>query len=138
MMEGQMTKQSVLSRPAVDDPSVRNGAATQMIPTKIDTEARSALGILCRPDIIQMQPNIFAAQFDLMKIVPARFILENALETGLLKEGGLVVESSSGTFALGLAIVCANLGLRLSLVTGQLEEALEWRLSDLCATKQNL
>ncbi len=85
-----------------------------------------------------MQPNLFAAQFDLMKIVPARFILENALATGLLKEGGLVVESSSGTFALGLAIVCANLGLRLSLVTGQLEESLEWRLRHLGASIEKI
>ncbi len=99
----------------------------------MSNEGRSALDSLCQPKIIQMRPNLFAAQFDLMKIVPARFILENALETGALKAGGLVVESSSGTFALGLAIVCANLGLRLSLVTGQLEESLEWRLRDLGA-----
>lgn len=125
-----MTKLSVLSRPTVDEPSVGTRAATSMM----QMEARSALDGLCRPDLIQLQPNLFALQFDLMKIVPARFILENALETGLLKAGGLVVESSSGTFALGLAIVCANLGLRLSLVTGQLEEALEWRLRQLGAS----
>ncbi len=125
-----MTIQSILSRPVVADPHVRNGATTQML----RNEAQSALDSLCQPAIIQMQPNLVAAQFDLMKIVPARFILENALETGALKEGGLVVESSSGTFALGLAIVCANLGLRLSLVTGQLEESLEWRLRHLGAS----
>lgn len=125
-----MTIQNILSHPAIDALGVRNGAATPLM----NTEARSALDGLCRPDIIQLQPNLVAAQFDLMKIVPARFILENALETGLLKKGGLVVESSSGTFALGLAIVCANLGLRLSLVTGQLEEALEWRLRHLGAS----
>lgn len=125
-----MTIQNILPQPAVGDPGVRNGAATPLM----STEARSALDGLCRPDIIQLQPNLVAAQFDLMKIVPARFILENALETGLLQEGGLVVESSSGTFALGLAIVCANLGLRLSLVTGQLEESVEWRLRHLGAS----
>src|SRR5215210_1761010 len=99
-----------------------------------NTEWRSALDNLCRPSLVQMQEHLFALQFDLMKIVPARFILETALKTGELKEGGLVVESSSGTFALGLAIVCANLGLRLSLVTGQLEESLEWRLRHLGAS----
>lgn len=87
---------------------------------------------------MQMQANLFALQFDLMKIVPARFILETALKTGELKEGGLVVESSSGTFALGLAIVCANLGLRLSLVTGQLEESVEWRLRHLGASIEKI
>ena len=88
---------------------------------------------LCWPALIRLQPNMFALQFDLMKIVPARFILETALKTGELQPGGLVVESSSGTFALGLAIVCATLGLRLSLVTGPLEKSVEWRLRHLGA-----
>jgi cysteine synthase len=98
----------------------------------------SALDNLCRPSFVEMQPNLFALQFDLMKIVPARFILETALKNGELQPGGLVVESSSGTFALGLAIVCANLGLRLSLVTGQLEESLEWRLRHLGASIEKI
>ena len=124
-----MTTQSVLSRPAVN-----NGTTTQFR----NSEGLSALDNLCRPALVQMQSNLFALQFDLMKIVPARFILETALKTGELKEGGLVVESSSGTFALGLAIVCANLGLRLSLVTGQLEETLEWRLRHLGASIEKI
>jgi S-sulfo-L-cysteine synthase (3-phospho-L-serine-dependent) len=94
----------------------------------------SALDSLCNPALIQMQPNLFAAKFDLMKIVPARYILETALKNGELQPGGLVVESSSGTFALGLAMVCANLGLRLSLVTGPLEDSVKWRLEHLGAT----
>ncbi len=93
----------------------------------------SALDNLCKPSLIQMQPHLFAVKFDLMKIVPARFITENALKTGALKLGGLVVESSSGTFALGLAIVCANLDLKLSLVTGPLEMSVQWRLEHLGA-----
>ncbi len=96
-------------------------------------DVSSALDKLCAPALLQMRPDIYALQFDLMKIVPARHILQRALESGALAPGGLVVESSSGTFALGLAIVCANLGLRLSLVTGQLEESLEWRLRHLGA-----
>lgn len=97
-------------------------------------EGVSALDSLCRPSLIELQSNLFALQFDLMKIVPARFILETAMKTGQLEKGGLVVESSSGTFALGLAIVCANHGLRLSLVTGPLEKSVEWRLRHLGAT----
>ena len=93
----------------------------------------SALDSLCRPSLIQMEQNIFAAKFDLMKIVPARYILETALANGDLQLGGLVVESSSGTFALGLAQVCVNLGLRLSLVTGPLEDSVKWRLEHLGA-----
>lgn len=95
--------------------------------------SQAALDKLCEPSLVQLEPNLHALQFDLMKIVPARFILETAVRTGALQKGGLVIESSSGTFALGLAIVCANLGLRLSLVTGQLEESVEWRLRHLGA-----
>lgn len=94
----------------------------------------SALDTLCRPDLVQLRPNLIAVRFDLMKIVPARFILEDALRSGALAPGGLVVESSSGTFALGLALCCVNLGLRLHLVTGPMEAALRWRLEHLGAT----
>ncbi|MCI5150775.1 MAG: pyridoxal-phosphate dependent enzyme, partial [Candidatus Electrothrix sp. MAN1_4] len=93
----------------------------------------SALDHLCSPSIIRMQQNLFAEKYDLMKIVPARFIIKQALETGALKKNGLVIESSSGTFAMGLALVCANLGLRLSLVTGPLEASVRWRLEHLGA-----
>ncbi len=123
-----MTNQSASSRSAIQ---------TETTPFQNIT-SRSALDDLCRPSLVQMQSNLFALQFDLMKIVPARFILETALKTGELQPGGLVVESSSGTFALGLAIVCANLGLRLSLVTGQLEKSLEWRLRHLGASIEKI
>lgn len=119
-----MTTQRAMSRPAGDDHD--------------KNDRRSVLDNLCRPSFVQMQPNLFALQFDLMKIVPARFILETALKTGELRPGGLVVESSSGTFALGLAIVCANLGLHLSLVTGPLEESVEWRLRHLGASIETI
>ncbi len=131
-MERQSGLGSVAFPADIDEP--RDGAAS----LAMGTDVQSALGSLCTPSLIRMQPDIFALQFDLMKIVPARFILENALATGELKKGGLVVESSSGTFALGLAIVCANLDLRLSLVTGQLEESLEWRLRHLGASIEKM
>ncbi len=129
-----MTIQNVLSRPGTDDAFTGNPAVTQ----RMSNQPQTALESLCAPSLIRMQQSLFALQFDLMKIVPARFILEAAMERGVLKPGGLVVESSSGTFALGLAIVCANLGLRLSLVTGQLEESLEWRLRHLGASIEKI
>ena len=101
--------------------------------TKPELPMGSALDHLCDPALIQLQPQLYAVKFDLMKIVPARYILETALANGDLQPGGLVVESSSGTFALGLALVCANIGLRLSLVTGPLEPSVRWRLEHLGA-----
>lgn len=93
----------------------------------------SPLDHLCRPSLLRLRPNLFAAKFDLMKIVPARYIVEQALESGRLEPGGLVVESSSGTFALGLAQTCVALGLKLTLKTGPIEPIVEWRLRHLGA-----
>ena len=101
-------------------------------------DSRSPLDVLCQPALVEFAPNLIAVKFDLMKIVPARYILEDALARGVLQKGGLVLESSSGTFALGLALVCANIGLRLSLVTGPLEPALRWRLLHLGATIESV
>ncbi len=44
---------------------------------------------------------------------PAREILTQALASGRLRPGGLVVEPTSGNTGIGLALVCAALGLRL-------------------------
>jgi cysteine synthase A len=48
-----------------------------------------------------------------MKDRSAAAILQAAMEEGHLAPGGLVLESSSGNFAIGLAQACAYLGLRL-------------------------
>src|SRR5260370_1342699 len=43
---------------------------------------------------------------------PALSILADAMQTGKVRQGTVVVESSSGNFAIGLAQVCAYYGLR--------------------------
>jgi len=57
---------------------------------------------------------------------PALHILDQALESGALRPGGTVIESSSGNMAIGLAQVCLYRGLRLICVV------------DPKATRQNL
>jgi S-sulfo-L-cysteine synthase (3-phospho-L-serine-dependent) len=52
-----------------------------------------------------------------MKDRPALQIIEDAEAAGLLAPGGLIVESSSGTMAEGLARVCALKGYRVIIVT---------------------
>lgn len=47
--------------------------------------------------------------FKSMKIIPANFIVHTARDRGDLAPGGLVVETSSGNFALGMAMVCNQL-----------------------------
>ncbi|GLZ37986.1 cystathionine beta-synthase [Actinokineospora sp. NBRC 105648] len=68
------------------------------------------------PRIIELGANLYAASFTLMKLLPARFIIDRARRDGLLAPGGLVIETSSGTFGLGLALVCRRYGHPLIVV----------------------
>lgn len=85
------------------------------------------------PQLIELAPHHYAAKFDLMKFIPAKAIIDNAIQTGKLQKGGRVIESSSGTFALALAIICSQRDLSLSLVTGQISDITRWRLEQLGA-----
>lgn len=86
------------------------------------------------PRIIPLGGNLFGAAFRLMKLCPAKFILDQAREAGLLRRGSTIIESSSGTFGLALAILAALRGYRLSLVSDPiLDDALRRRLEDLGA-----
>jgi cysteine synthase A len=68
------------------------------------------------PRIIRLGDNFYAAVFTLMKLLPARFMIERARESGELAPGDTVIETSSGTFALGLALVCRLRGHPLIIV----------------------
>jgi len=93
----------------------------------------SIIDSLSHPTIVRVTDNLYAAKFDLMKFTPAKRILDDALDTGQLQSGGQVIESSSGTFALALAILCSIYELRLTLVTGPLSTIVRWRLESLGA-----
>jgi S-sulfo-L-cysteine synthase (3-phospho-L-serine-dependent) len=68
------------------------------------------------PRIIQLTGNLYAAAFSLMKLLPARYIIDRAEAAGLLPPGTPVLETSSGTFGLGLALVCCLRGYPLTIV----------------------
>jgi len=80
---------------------------------RLKTTASAALS---EPRIVQLSANLFAVCLDVMKIIPAKYILEHAWQKGLINKDTLIVESSSGNFALGLAIVCREMGLKLCIV----------------------
>ena len=69
------------------------------------------------PHIAWLGTNYHAAIFRLMKLLPARFILDRAEERGLLRPGGEIVETSSGTFAMALAMLSAVRGYQLTIVS---------------------
>lgn len=86
------------------------------------------------PHIIRLTGNLYAAAFSLMKLLPARYIIDRAETSGLLAPGTPVLETSSGTFGLGLALVCRLRGHPLTIVgDAAIDEGLKTRLEMLGA-----
>ncbi|TDW34329.1 cysteine synthase family protein [Rhizobium gallicum] len=86
------------------------------------------------PRIIKCGKNLYLAQFAFMKLLPAKYIIEQALKRGTLGRDAKVLETSSGTFALGLAVVCREFGLQLEIFTDPvMDKGLENRLRSLGA-----
>lgn len=86
------------------------------------------------PRLIRLTPNLYAASFMLMKMVPARYILRQAMADGLLEPETVIVETTSGTFGLALAMQGVHLDRRVVLVSDPvIDERLYRRLIDLGA-----
>src|SRR5882672_8192883 len=84
------------------------------------------------PRLIRLAPNLYAACFTLMKLVPARYILRRAAQAGLLRPETVIVETTSGTFGLALAMQAVHLKRKLILVSDPVIDArLLRRLTDL-------
>lgn len=87
------------------------------------------------PRIIKVSDNLYAAAFSLMKLLPARYIIDRAEAAGVLTPGTPVIETSSGTFALGLAMVCGLRGYPLTIVgDSAIDQELRTRLEMLGTT----
>jgi cysteine synthase A len=86
------------------------------------------------PKLIRLAPNLYAACFTLMKMVPARYILRKAEREGLIEPDTVIIETTSGTFGLALAMQATHMDRRLILVSDPvIDERLHRRLTDLGA-----
>jgi cysteine synthase A len=86
------------------------------------------------PQLIRLGPNLYGACFTLMKMIPARYILRKAERDGRLEPDAVIVETTSGTFGLALAMQAVHLDRRLILVSDPvIDERLCRRLRDLGA-----
>lgn len=87
------------------------------------------------PRLVRLAPNLYGACFTLMKMVPARHILLRAAAAGALEPGTVIVETTSGTFGLALAMLGVGLRRQVVLVSDPvIDERLSRRLTDLGAT----
>ena len=86
------------------------------------------------PDYYQLDNNLFLAQFTVMKTLPANNIVACGITENKINKDTHIVDSSSGTFALGLAMTCHHHGLPVTIVGDPaMDEALIQRLEDLYA-----
>lgn len=88
------------------------------------------------PRLARLGQNITAAAFPLMKLMPARFILDQAEKSGELEDGVRIIETTSGTFGMAIALLAAARSYRLTLVTAttlidqSYKRRLEWLGAD--------
>jgi cysteine synthase A len=81
------------------------------------------------PKLIKLRNNLTVALFELMKLVPANYVIMQALAQGKINPKYPIVETSSGTYALGLGIVCAELKLPFIIISDSvIDKTLEARL----------
>ncbi len=87
---------------------------------------------LAHPDLMQLEPGLVVAAFRLMKLVPAKYIIERAIAEKQLRPDVPVLETSSGTFALGLGIVCTEKRIPFHIVSdAAIDARLQARLRQL-------
>lgn len=99
---------------------------------KNDTAFESYVDVIKTPDIIELKNNLYCTKFRLMKILPAKYIIEAGIREGRIKPTTTVIETSSGTFALGMAMVCNHFGLKSIIVSDPvIDDSLRRRLNDL-------
>lgn len=105
-----------------------------MTPVTIPSITANFMDALVLPRLVWLRHNLIGVAFPLMKLLPARFIVRKALEERELEPGGLIAESTSGTFGLALAMVARLRGHSLTLVSDPAIDApLRRRLEDLGA-----
>lgn len=84
------------------------------------------------PQLIRLKENLVVAAFRLMKLLPARYVVMKAYREGRIDPKLGIVETSSGTYALGLGMICAELKLPFHIVSDPaMDETLRRRLEDL-------
>ncbi|MGY0055210.1 pyridoxal-phosphate dependent enzyme [Streptomyces sp. LZ34] len=75
------------------------------------------------PDLLRLTDNIVLARFETMKIYAALGAVRTLLERGTITPGQTLVDSSSGIYALALAMACHRYGLRCHIVASTTVDA---------------
>ncbi|CAL9402706.1 MULTISPECIES: pyridoxal-phosphate dependent enzyme [unclassified Streptomyces] len=79
----------------------------------MDDHISEAVG---RPDLIRLDDGLVCLRFETMKIVSALAAVRHLLDTGAVRRGDTLIDSSSGIYAYALALACHRHGMRCHIV----------------------
>ncbi|WP_079037117.1 pyridoxal-phosphate dependent enzyme [Streptomyces silaceus] len=75
------------------------------------------------PDLLRLSGNVVLARFETLKVYAALGAVRTLLERGTVRPGQTLVDSSSGIYALALALACHRYGLRCHIVASTTVDA---------------
>ncbi|GAA3223258.1 cysteine synthase family protein [Pseudonocardia petroleophila] len=91
------------------------------------------------PDPIQVEPGVVCLRFEVMKVRSALGAVRHLVESGLVRRGDTLVDSSSGLYAHALALACHRYGMRCHIVgSTTVDRTLRLQLEILGATLEQV
>ncbi|WP_211347246.1 cysteine synthase family protein [Saccharothrix australiensis] len=75
------------------------------------------------PSLIRLSPNVVLVRFETLKVYAALGAVRALLAAGTVRRGQTLVDSSSGIYALALAMACHRYGLRCHIVASTTVDA---------------
>ncbi|MFI5982232.1 pyridoxal-phosphate dependent enzyme [Streptomyces sp. NPDC051555] len=88
-----------------------------------------------RPDLVRLDDRLVCLRFETMKVVSALAAVGHLLDTGVVRRGDTLLDSSSGIYAYALALACHRHGMRCHIVgSTTVDHTLRTQLAVLGAT----
>ncbi|MFD9906833.1 pyridoxal-phosphate dependent enzyme [Streptomyces sp. NPDC059063] len=102
----------------------------------MDDHIAEAIG---RPDLIRVDDRLICLRFETMKVVSALAAVRHLLDTGAVRRGDTLLDSSSGIYAYALALACHRHGMRCHIVgSTTVDHTLRTQLAVLGATLEQM
>ncbi|MFE0603531.1 pyridoxal-phosphate dependent enzyme [Streptomyces sp. NPDC058892] len=102
----------------------------------MDQHIAEAIG---RPDLIRLDDRLVCLRFETMKVVSALAAVRHLLDTGAVRPGDTLLDSSSGIYAYALALACHRHGMRCHIVgSTTVDRTLRTQLAVLGATLEQM
>ncbi|MEU7036128.1 pyridoxal-phosphate dependent enzyme [Streptomyces sp. NPDC046237] len=102
----------------------------------MDQHIAEAIG---RPDLIRLDDRLVCLRFETMKVVSALAAVRHLLDTGVVRRGDTLLDSSSGIYAYALALACHRHGMRCHIVgSTTVDHTLRTQLAVLGATLEQM